>query len=240
MSERHGAFLIDRLNCVSYSHGDTFGETGRAIEDIFFPCSGLVSVVVDLRNGNLIETAMVGRDGLVGAAAAFGAATHVSTNIGQIPGTGWSMRAADLIEIAADDANIRAVLFAHEQFLLAQAQQTAACNARHLIPQRLATWLLRACEITDATELQVTQAFLAQMLGVQRASISVYAHELQENGSIEIRRGHVKVHDRTALATFACECHACLRMQHARAFSIRPAADVMDPLGSHRPLPAQL
>jgi CRP-like cAMP-binding protein len=239
ISERHGAFLKDRLNCVAYSHGDTFGESGNSIDELFFPCLGLVSVVVDLQNGERIEAAMVGREGMIGGAAALGALTHVSTSIGQIPGSGLSMRAADLIEIATDDESIRTLIFGHERFLLAQAQQTAACNARHLISQRLATWLLRACDITGAAELQVTQAFLAQMLGVQRPSISVFAHEMQENGSIEIRRGYVKIRDRSAVAAFACECHARLRVQQVRVFAGSAETDVMDFHASHSPLPVQ-
>jgi CRP-like cAMP-binding protein len=120
------------------------------------------------------------------------------------------MRATDLEAILAHDEQLRSTLFAYEQFLLAQAQQTAACNARHHIPQRLSSWLLRARDATRESELLLTQEFLAQMLGVQRASVSMFAGQLQDKELIRYRRGRVQVMNCDGLASEACECHAVL------------------------------
>lgn len=200
----------ERLKRRDYVHGDMVGKSGEPIVDVLFPSSGLISVVVALRGGDLVEAAMVGCDGVVGGGAVFGAKQHLGSSFAQLPGSGWTIRAADLTTILEGDEHLRRTLFAYEQFLLAQAQQTAACNARHHIPQRLSSWLLRASDATCENELMLTQEFLAQMLGVQRASVSMFAGQLQDKNLIRYRRGRVTVMNTGALAHEACECHAVL------------------------------
>lgn len=211
-------FVGQRARQLSFVHGDVIGEAGRPIEHVFFPSSGMISIVVDLRDGGRVEAAMVGRRNAIGASVVFGGRTHLNTSFAQLPGSGWSLRAADLVELASREPDVRNILFDNEQFLQAQSQQTAACNARHVIPQRLATWILRASDATGGEDLTLTQEYLAQMLGVQRASVSMFAGALQDKGLIFYRRGRVKVLDRDGLEHRACECHAALRMQHARLF----------------------
>lgn len=206
----------ERLRRRDYVHGDMIGKSGDPIVDVLFPVSGLISIVVALRSGDLVEAAMVGCDGIVGGSALFGARRHLGSSFAQLPGSGWTMRVSDLAEIFARDAQLRQMLFAYEQFLLAQAQQTAACNARHHIPQRLSSWLLRARDATGDNELLLTQEFLAQMLGVQRASVSMFAGQLQDKDLIRYRRGRVNVMNADGLAHEACECHASLNALRRR------------------------
>jgi CRP-like cAMP-binding protein len=220
--------LRNRLTSIDFVHGDVLAEAGSLIERVIFPRSGLVSLVVDLADGERIEAAMVGHDGAVGGAAAFGAMDHLCTGFAQLPGSAWVMKVADLMDFAAADRDFRAALFAQEQFLLAQAQQTAACNAKHNIPQRLCSWLLRAQDIVATDELLLTQEHLAQMLGVQRASVSMFASQLQDKGLIHYRRGRVHIVDPMRLASEACECHANLRQQRVRLFN-EPAEEVVVP-----------
>ena len=200
----------ERLKRRDFVHGDVVGKAGDPIVDVFFPSSGLISVVVELRGGDLVEAAMIGCDGVVGGGAVFGAKQHLGSSFAQLRGSGWTMQAADLVEIVRNDEHIRSLLFAYEQFLLAQAQQTAACNARHHIPQRLSSWLLRACDATHESELLLTQEFLARMLGVQRASVSMFAGQLQAKDLIRYRRGRVNIVNAETLAHEACECHLVL------------------------------
>jgi CRP-like cAMP-binding protein len=200
----------ERLRRRDYVHGDVVGTSGDPIVEVLFPSSGLISVVVTLRGGELVEAAMIGCDGVVGGGALFGAKQHLGCSFAQLPGVGWTMRAADLAAIVAGDEHLRTLFFAYEQFLLAQAQQTAACNARHHIPQRLSSWLLRARDATHENELLLTQEFLAQMLGVQRASVSMFAGQLQDKDLIRYRRGRVAITNVDGLAHEACECHQTL------------------------------
>lgn len=136
----------------------------------------------------------------------------------QIAGSGFAIRASDLIELADDSPSLTELMFRHEQYLLAQAQQSLACNARHKIPQRLATWLLRARDAADSNRLYLTQEFLAQMIGVQRASVSTVAGKLQDDGLISYRRGQIEILDEKKLNDAACECRQAVRMQYRRLF----------------------
>ena len=214
----HADFIGRRARQVSFVHGDIIGEMGRPIDDIVFPRSGMISLVVDLRDGGRIESAMIGCHGVVGGASVFGGDVHLSTAFAQLPGTGWVLKASDLIELAERSPEVRHLMFRNEQYLLAQAQQTAACNAKHRIPQRLATWILRARHASGENEFLLTQEYLAQMLGVQRASVSMFAGALQEKGLIFYRRGRVRILDRGGLEAEACECHETLHSRHAQLF----------------------
>jgi len=200
-----------RLSRVDFGHGDLFGRVGEPIRQVVFPVSGMISIVVQLDDGDMIESAMVGHDGLVGGSVAFGSADHLNTSFCQLPGTAYLLPAEELKEIAREDETVRATIFAHEQFLQAQAQQTAACNAKHHIMQRLSSWLLRTQDATGTREMFLTQEFLAQMLGVQRASVSGFAGQLQDMDLIRYRRGRLSIVDEAGLAQQACECHAKVR-----------------------------
>lgn len=199
-----------RLTRVDFGHGDLLGRPGEPIQHAVFPVSGMISLVVQLGDGELVEAAMVGHDGLVGGSVAFGGANHLNTSFCQLPGTAYLLPADELAGIAKQDEGVRAAIFAYEQFLQAQAQQTAACNAKHHIMQRLSSWLLRTKDVTGAREMFLTQEFLAQMLGVQRASVSGFAGQLQDMELIRYRRGRLSITDEAGLARQACECHARL------------------------------
>ncbi|MGN6571859.1 MAG: Crp/Fnr family transcriptional regulator [Pseudolabrys sp.] len=207
-----------RLTRVDFVHGDLFGRPGEPIRHAVFPVSGMISIVVDLASGDAVEAAMVGYGGVVGASAAFGATDHVNSSFCQLPGAAYLLPAAELAAVAQGDETVRAMLFAHEQFLMVQAQQTAACNAKHHIMQRLATWLLRAKDVTGANEMFLTQEFLAQMLGVQRASVSGFAGQLQDMDLIRYRRGRLTVMDEAGLTRQACECHSKLSSFRRKLF----------------------
>jgi CRP-like cAMP-binding protein len=203
--------LSNRLQPIDFVHGDVLAECGAPIRRAIFPRSGLISVVVGLHEGDRIEVAMVGPGGALGGGVIFGATHHLGSSFAQIPGRAWAMRAEDLFDAADACAQFRNLMFGQEQYLLAQAQQTAACNAKHTILQRLSSWLLRAHEASGGGLLMLTQENLAQMLGVQRASVSVFAGQLQEQDLIEYRRGRVRIKDAAGLARQACECCTALR-----------------------------
>jgi CRP-like cAMP-binding protein len=215
------ALLEDALSSHAFTQGQVLGETGQPIERVFFPSSGLISVVVPLRGGEVIEAGVVGRTDVFGASVALGARLHVNTGVVQMPGSALVIKAADLAAAARKSETLRHDLFLNDQFVLAQAQQSAACNARHDIPQRLATWLLRVGDRSQQEDLPLTQEFLAQMLGVQRASVSIAAGALQEAGMIKYRRGHIQIVDAARLKHVACECYAAVRAQYDRTFPAR-------------------
>lgn len=212
------AGLRGRLKPMRLATGQMLGEIGAPITQIVFPTRGLISVVAELASGERIETALIGHEGLFGGAYIFGAKTHVSLSFVQVPGEAFSLGASDFAELADDSETLTALTFRHEQYLLAQAQQSTACNARHQISQRLATWLLRAGDAAGQMRIDLTQEFLAQMLGVQRASVSTVAAKLQDEGVIRYQRGRIKILDEKKLSETACECRQAVRTQYRRLF----------------------
>jgi len=207
-----------RLKPLQLMRETVLVEAGVAPAQIVFPHAGAVSIVVNLSEGQSVEVAMIGRDGVVGACEALGDGVSLTDAIVLFPAAASAIELADFRIVAAQSPALRGLVTRHGEALLTQAQQTAACNAKHRIPQRLATWILRAQHDSGEDELLLTQEYLAQMLGVQRASVSMFAGALQERGLIFYRRGRVRVLDRSGLEAVACECHAVLRERHEHLF----------------------
>ena len=150
---------------------------------------------------------MVGSDGVVGAGAALDGQISLNTAIVQLPGDASTLDISHLRRAADQSASFRALLMRHEQVILAQALQTAACNACHTVQSRLSRWLLRARDLSGSDTLAFTQEFLAQMLGAQRNSVSIVANALQEVGLIRYRRGQIDITNLEGLRESSCECY---------------------------------
>ncbi len=150
-------------------------ETGDTIKTVYFPLSGVFSMVVDLATGEMIESAMVGRDSLVGGSAAFDNQASLNRVVVQVAGAASALNVDRFRELAQQSESFRAKLARHEHFLLAQAQQSAACNATHPLEERLSRWLLRCRDLLDSDDIPLTQEFLAEMLGVRRTSVTLVA-----------------------------------------------------------------
>ena len=221
--------IIERVRPIPLEIGQMLGEPGFPIEHVIFPTSGLVSVVAELSSGERIETALIGRNGVLGAPAAFGASSHINTSFVQMAGSALVMRAGDFIAFTREHTAARELLFRHEQYLLAQAQQSVACNARHAVAMRFATWLIRSRDAAEQLNLQMTQEFLAQMLGVQRASVSLVAAQLQDEGLIRYRRGQIDILNENKLAERACECCQTVRMHYRQLFGRDTNSDADKP-----------
>jgi CRP-like cAMP-binding protein len=207
--------LDPHLKPVELHQHEVLFEIRDTIHDVYFPLDAVVSLVVPLSTGETVETAMVGRDGLVGAAAALNGRLSLNRAIVQIGGSSLRCPLAQLKWIVQEHPYIRALVGAHEQALFAQAQQAAACNATHVIESRLAKWLLRAADLHGGDQLPLTQEYIAQMLGVRRTSVTMVARTLQEAGLIRYSRGHIKLLDIPALRETACECYETVKMNYS-------------------------
>ena len=219
VSETLSSDLRRSLKPLTLVQGDCLAEPDTPLDQVIFPCSGLISVLVQLDDGNQIEAGWVGRRGALGGNTILGAERHLHRAVVQLTGRAWTMRAADAREIASTSAEFRWLMVAQEQYLLAQARQLAGCNARHRIVQRLCFWLLRAHNEAGGSELQLTQDNLAKTLGVQRGSLSMFASQLQEDGLISYRRGRVRISDVHELTKRSCTCHQALEEQYQRFFA---------------------
>jgi CRP-like cAMP-binding protein len=168
-------------------------------------------MVVCLSSGETIEAAMVGKDGVVGASAALGANIPVNRGIVQLAGPAMTCKVDELKNAALKSPALQSMLFRHEHAVYAQASQSAACMAAHQVEARLCRWLLRAKDLADTDNLQFTQEFLAQMLGVERTSVTLHARTLQQAGMIKYSRGRIQITDVEAMQDTVCECYGTIK-----------------------------
>lgn len=208
--------LQPHLKLIELLHEAVLFETGSSTKNIYFPHSGIISLVVPLSGGQLIEAAMIGRDSIVGASSALDGRISLNKGIVQAPGAASIISIALFRKAAEESATFRSTLIRHEQFLFAQAQQSAACNASHKVEARMARWLLRARDLSGENTLALTQEFFSQMLGVQRTSVSGVANSLQKLGLINYNRGRVQITNLPGLRKEACECYGLVKKQYDR------------------------
>jgi CRP-like cAMP-binding protein len=159
--------LQPHLRLVQLQQGTVLFRRGDIIDPVYFPCNGIISLVVELTRGPTIETAMIGRDSLCGGASALNAGISLNTSIVQLAGDGVTLDVDQFRGVAEKSPQFRAIVVHHEQALLAQTQQSAACNVSHQLEARLSRWLLRARDLSGSDSITKTQECLAQMLGVQ-------------------------------------------------------------------------
>jgi CRP-like cAMP-binding protein len=216
------ASLQPHLRFVELPQETVLFEAGSSIEQVFFPHRGIVSLVVNLASGEMIEAAMIGREGVVGGLSALDTKVSVSRAVVQVAGAATALDVDHVCHLAAHSVSFRAVLIRHEQVLLAQSQQSAACNAVHTLEARLSRWLLRCRDLIGSEDIALTQEFLAQMLGVRRTSVSIVANTLQQAGFIRYRRGHIRVLNLDGLRESACECYETVRSLSDRLIGSPP------------------
>jgi CRP-like cAMP-binding protein len=214
--------LLPHLKMVELPQEPVLYERGDTIGAVYFPHRGLISLVVSLASGDMIEAAMIGRDSLAGGSAAFDNPISLNLAVIQVAGAASVLDVDRFRELAAESDSFRAKLARHEQFLLAQAQQSAACNAAHSLEERLARWLLCCHDLLGSEDIALSQAFLAEMLGVGRTSVTLIANTLQTAGLIRYRRGHVQIVNLDGLRDCACECYATLKAHGDRLLGMWP------------------
>ncbi len=200
--------LRPRFGRVSLVLAQVLHEAGNPIEDVYFLESGLASLIADTGDNGQVEVGVTGRDGLVGGSLLLNpTAIALHRAVVQVPGVAYRMQAASLRELTDHAPALREHCLRYLQFTLAQAAQSAACNARHELPARLARWLLMTRDLTGDNELPITQEFLSYMLGVRRAGVSGVARELESKGLIRQSRGRLTLLDHAGLERKACSCH---------------------------------
>jgi CRP-like cAMP-binding protein len=214
--------LRPHLKPFAMVQGDLLFEAGDPVNWVYFPHDGVISLVVGLDEGQLIEAAMIGRDGVVGGSAALDGKVALNRGIVQIEGYSSILDVTILRRAADQSVKFRTTLIRHEQALFAQAQQSVACNATHTVEARLARWLLRSRELAGSSTLELTQEFVAQMLGVRRSSVSLVANTLQHAGLIRYSRGRIQITDLEGLRAASCECYERVKAQYDRLLDEGP------------------
>lgn len=194
-----------------FDQGQMLYDAGASVDTVWFPLSGVVSLMTLLDDGRMIETAAIGREGLVGVTCGPMNGRAASRAIAQVEGVAACCPAEIFAEALEASEALRGGLSRFTESLFAQVQQTAACNAQHRLDERLARWLLTIHDRADADRFALTQADIAGMLGVRRATVSEVGALLVDKGLIERGRGWIEVTDRKGLEDAACGCYGAMR-----------------------------
>jgi CRP-like cAMP-binding protein len=207
--------LLPHLTSVQLPQGLVMFESGDEVDHVYFPHYGMLSLLAVLRDGKAIETATVGREGVVGAMAGLGLYKSLVRVVVQMPVAVSKIAATHFRTVAAGSDPIRNLCIRYNEVLLSQARVTAACNALHSIEARFCRWLLQSADRSASDTVALTQEFLAEMLGVRRTSVTEVASKVQAAGVITYSRGVIKILDRPALLRMSCECYETLLDQSA-------------------------
>jgi CRP-like cAMP-binding protein len=217
--------LLPRLEPVPLALGMVVYESGGRQDYVYFPVSGIVSLIYVLANGASAEIAVTGCEGLVGIALFMGGETTPSRAVVQSAGEGYRMKAALLKRRFQAGGALQHVLLRFTQALITQMTQTAVCNRHHSVDQQLCRWLLLSLDRLPTNDLVMTQELIANMLGVRREGVTEAAGKLQADALIRYRRGRIKVLDRAGLEARVCECYAVVKTEYDRLLAAdRPGA----------------
>jgi CRP-like cAMP-binding protein len=207
--------LKPHLTMVSLVQGDVVYQAGAEVDSVYFPHSGMFSLLAVMRDGKAIETATVGREGVVGAMAGLGLYRSLVRVNAQLALQASKIGAAPFRKAVAASEALRDLCVRYNEVMLTQARITAACNALHPVEERFCRWLLQSADRAANDTVTLTQELLAEMLGVRRTSVTDVARKMQDRGVITYSRGVITILDRQALEQLSCECYQSLIEQEA-------------------------
>ena len=186
------------------------------VQYLYFIEEGLVSVLANADEQQGVEVWLIGREGVVGSPAVLGVRAAPLKSLVQVGGSALRIGIDDLGQVLAQMPRLRTLLLNYLHLALVQSLQSAACHLRHTFPQRLARWLLTAQDRSDRPDLPVTQALLARVLGVRRATVCEAINSLEREGVLERIRGVVRIRDRERLEQLSCRCYRVIRQEQER------------------------
>jgi CRP-like cAMP-binding protein len=207
------ALLDPHLKAATIRARELLYEAQDDISQVYFPYSGMISILAMTEDGEAIETAAVGSEGTIGALAALGIRRAPGRAVVQIPGSAARISVAQLNKAARESERIRDMILRGNEALLIQSHQAAACGALHSVEARLARWLLQAHDRCDNGAIPLIQEHLAQALGVRRTTVNLAVRTLQGAGLIRYRRGQIEILDRRGLLSQTCSCYQAIQRQ---------------------------
>jgi len=213
LPDEERAGIARDLDIVSIGIRDTVMKAREPISNVYFPVNNVMSMIVEMEEGETIEVGTVGKEGMVGSPLVLGARCSNTTVFCQVPGEAARMNAERFKEHLDVAPAFNRLLHRYVQSLMTQMGQTAACNHAHPVEQRACRWLLMTHDRVGVDDFPLTQEFLAQMLGVRRPSVTVAAGMLQKAGLIRYVRGRVSIVDRAGLEAAACECYRIVKKE---------------------------
>ena len=216
------ARLRSEIKPVDYKLGHVVCEAGGNLEHAYFPEGAVLSLLTVMENGSVIETANIGREGAFGLFAAMFSGTSFNRCIVQLEGPMSRCPIGVLEKEFARSANVRNLFVSYSETLLSQIQQTVGCNALHTVEERMSRWLLMMDDRAEGEPMNYTQEFLAEVMAVNRTSISLAAQSMQDKKLIDYRRGKMRILNRPDMEAASCECYAIVK-QRFDAFLTPPS-----------------
>jgi CRP-like cAMP-binding protein len=208
--------IAPKLERIDFDLGAVIYEPGAHLSYLYFPTSCVVSLLHTMHDGSVAEMGLTGNDGAVGIAIFLGGETMPNRAVVQVAGGAFRMKEKTLLEEFARGGPLQSLLLRYTQALLIQISQTAVCNRLHAVEQRLCRWLLLSHDRVKSNEIQMTQEFIANMLGGRRESVTVAAGHLQGAGLIRYSRGHITIVNRQGLEAIVCECYRDVKVETDR------------------------
>jgi CRP-like cAMP-binding protein len=202
--------ITPHLTTASLPQGSVVLEAGDEVDQIYFPHNGMFSLLAVMRDGKAIETATVGREGVIGAMAGLRLYKTLVRVVVQLPLTASKISSLQFRKAISNSEPLRELCIHYNEILLTQARVTAACNALHPVEARFCRWLLQSADRVASDTVTLTQELLAEMLGVRRTSVTEVAGKLQGEGIITYSRDVIKIVDRAGLQRLSCECYQTL------------------------------
>jgi CRP-like cAMP-binding protein len=205
-----------QLEMVDLPLGKVLYESGERMKFVYFPSSGIVSLLYVLNSGASAEIAVVGNEGLVGVSLFMGGGSTPSRAVVQSAGMGYRLAAETVQAEFEHSSPVMHLLLRYTQALITQMSQTAVCNRHHTLDQQLCRWLLLSLDRLPGNELLMTQELISNMLGVRREGVTEAALKLQTAGLIRYVRGRISVLDRPKLELRTCECYQVVKQEYDR------------------------
>jgi CRP-like cAMP-binding protein len=203
--------LLALMEPFTLEHSSVLYDIGERVGYVYFPNSGMVSLISHTEEGETLEVGIVGYEGLVGLAVFFESYESQYRTLVQSTGFAFRMRANAFLSECDRRAPLQSLIRRYTQARMTQITQAAICIRFHTLEARLSRWLLQSQDCVKSNELELTQDFIAMMLGTHRPGVSLTAGMLQNAGLIHYSRGHITILDREQLEASSCECYGVIR-----------------------------
>lgn len=209
--------VVPSLKAVEMKRRDHVWQPGSQIFSVYFPETAMISVVSTMENGSTAEVGVIGGDGMTGIPILLGAGASPSEAFVQVPGEALRMPSVVFLRMISRSPRARALLYRYAYVFLHQISRSAACNLFHTVRERCAKWLLMTWDRVGETEFQLSQEFLAEMLGSRRAGVTNATVEFKRAGMIDYQHGRIRIRNAEGLKKFSCECYFLIRSEAERA-----------------------
>lgn len=225
--------LQSHAGLIELGRRDVLYDAERPIDSVYFIVDGIASVLSVMNDGTAVETATIGREGMVGMAVFHGVSVTAESAMVQVPGSAYRLPAERFQAILPELPTLDALLHRFAVVLFTLAAQNSGCNRKHSIEERCCRWMLMVADRLDRNTFELTHDFIAQMLGVRRASVTETLGAFEKRGLVETARGRITIVDREGLEARACECYNIIRSTVRRLLEGQDGGPVIQAPTSH-------